>query len=426
MSMLEDESEDTIIVEGARQVGKSYLVNEVLKKLSVPSLSFDLEKDVRLRQQIHDTEDFNDFKALMHDQFGLKENAILFLDEAQECPKLSSYLKSFKEDWQGIKVVLTGSSMNRFFRTDVRIPVGRFRSLCVFCFSFIEFVRFTAGDELADYVKSVPGKIPASRHQLLLNKFDEYLQVGGYPEAVKAFAEGKPFSNITETILFSLSEDFQRKEEYLPELFENVLTTIANNLGSPSKFSHIDATKYNAKRVLSALKLWHIVLEVDPQSLNPLHSAFLPKRYLHDLGVIHLMRSVSVPRISIINTLDPKLRTPLGGLFENSVLLNLLEGESTFKKIGTWKQGKKRDVEVDFVMDIPEENMKIPIECKGAVKIKKNHYGNILHYLNETNQELGVIVSAAPFEEIQLKNRKIINIPVYLCSKDNIRKYLSL
>jgi len=106
---------DVLIIEGARQVGKSYLVNSVLKEISVPFVSFDLEKDGKIRRQIEKTENFEDFKNLMIDQYSLKHNSILFIDEAQESKKLATYVKSMKEDWPQIKVILTGSSMNRFF-----------------------------------------------------------------------------------------------------------------------------------------------------------------------------------------------------------------------------------------------------------------------------------------------------------------------
>jgi len=123
--ILKNDQNNVIIIEGARQVGKSYLVNNVLKSQSMPFISFDLEKDAKLRIAIDRTEDYNDFKMLMIDQYGIKKKSILFLDEAQESKKLAKYVKSFKEDWREVQVILTGSSMNRFFNKETRIPVGR-------------------------------------------------------------------------------------------------------------------------------------------------------------------------------------------------------------------------------------------------------------------------------------------------------------
>jgi predicted AAA+ superfamily ATPase len=415
---------NVIIVEGARQVGKSYLVNHVLQSQPLPYFAYDLEKEKKLRRQIDETEDFPDFQALMYDQYGLTNGSILFFDEAQESKNLANYVKSFKEDWPEIRVILTGSSMNRFFSHDTRIPVGRTRSITVFSFSFSEFVQYIKGDDLADFLRSAPEKVPVSRHQLLLDLFDRYMKMGGYPEAVIAYKNEKSYFDIIDEVMAGLEEDFKRKEEYEPELFRNIVQGVANNIGSPSKFTHFDTTKYRARKVIEAMKGWHIVLEVEHYSFDPQRSNFLPKRYLHDIGVVNRKRSLAVPSVSILETLNQVLRIPLGGLFENAVLLNLVKGESARFSVGTWKKGGNTDIEVDFVMDIPEYNVKIPIECKAALKLKSKHYKNIIHYLRLTGQDFGVVVSAAPLETIvEADHITIMNIPVYLAGKENIKEY---
>lgn len=415
-----------IIVEGARQVGKTYAVNRVLESRNETVLSFDLEKSLVLRRQIDDTEDFEDFKMLMRDQYGLKEKSILFFDEAQESKRLSKYVKSFKEDFPGIRVILTGSSMNRFFSKDVRIPVGRFRSLCVFGFSFTEFVEYIRGEELADYIRSSPEKVPKSRHDLFIGLYDDYMKVGGYPEAVIAYAENGRWMNVIDEIMASLEEDFERKEEYQPQIFRDAVVAISNHIGSPSKYTHFNTTKYYAKSIITALRKWHIALEVKQRPINPdKGGVFLPKRYLHDIGVVNRRRSLPVPGISLLSTLDPLLRTPIGGLFENSLLIQLLAGESGAHSITTWKMGNKNDIEVDFVYDSQKLGMMVPIECKATLRVKKKHYKNILRYLELTHQKYGILVSAAPFEILKNDSKTVINLPIYLASKHSIEKYIS-
>lgn len=422
--LTEPSHRDVIVVEGARQVGKSYMVNRVLESQSLPYRSFDLEKEEKLRRQIDASEDFADFLALMVDQYGVKRGSILFLDEAQESKKLAHYVKSFKEDWPEVRVILTGSSMNRFFSEDTRIPVGRTRSITVFCFSFSEFVEYIKGEDPADFLRSAPDDVPFSRHRLLLELFDRYMVVGGYPEAVIAYKNGVPYFEIIDEIMAGLEEDFQRKEEYDPELFRNVLQGVANHIGSPSKYSHFDTTKYRAGKVTEAMKGWHIVLEVEHHSFDPQRSNFLPKRYLHDIGVVNRKRSLAVPSVSILDTIDPLMRIPLGGLFENAVLLNLMAGESARFEVGTWKQGKSADIEVDFIMDAPELGVKIPIECKAALTLKSKHYKNILHYLRLTGQKFGVVVSAATLQRLLIDDHIVImNVPIYLANKENLKTY---
>ncbi|MBD3419333.1 MAG: AAA family ATPase [Chitinivibrionales bacterium] len=415
---------ETLIIEGARQVGKSYLVSSALSDCGVPFKSFDLEKEPRLLGHINQTTSFADFRQLMEDRYDIKPGTILFIDEAQEAPVLAKYIKSFKEDWPDVKVLLSGSSMSRLFDTPVRIPVGRMRSMCVFGFSFSEFARYIAGDDLADFLNSAPEKIEPSRHDYLLELFDHYCKVGGYPEAVKAFKNNESFMEIIENIYFSLADDFRRKEEYQPALFDNTVTAIANYIGMPFKLTAIDTTKYRAKHILEALNAWHLAIEVRQHALDPTHSSFLPKRYLHDIGVCNMKRSIAAPSLSLLNTIDPLLRKPLGGLFENALAISLYNGESASKSIGTWKKSSGNVIEVDFILDYPEKGVKIPIECKAALVAKKKHCTNVRHYLENTGQRFGIVASAAPLACIMDTGcRHIINIPIYLCSKENIRTY---
>jgi predicted AAA+ superfamily ATPase len=416
---------EVILVEGARQVGKSYMVSQVLQGLERPVVAIDLEKDRKTARMIDKTVDFEDFRTLMRDRCGLnEEKGILFLDEAQECPVLARYVKSFKEDWHGVRVVLTGSSMNRLFKPGTRIPVGRTRSLSVLPFSFSEFLRCMGHIELADFVKTAPVSIPASRHEHLLGLYDRYLHIGGYPEAVKALAEGQMGEPVIDEIMGLLQDDFARHEAYEPALFEETLRAVANHVGSPSKYTHINTTKYHAKKVLAAMKAWHLVLEVRTQALDPQHSDFLPKRYLHDLGVVNRLRTMAIPSVSLLRTLDAALRTPLGGLFENAVLLGLLEGESAKKQVGTWRKGAKSAVEVDFVLDAVALGMKIPIECKAALAVRRRHVGGVTEYLRSTHQHFGIVVSAAPLEVIRDGDaHAVLNIPIYLAMRANILHY---
>lgn len=424
--LLDQRQTDVIVVEGARQVGKSTLVNQVLADMDRPSIAIDLEKDRKTARLIDKTVDFADFRALMRDRFGLKEDgSILFIDEAQECPALARFVKSFKEDWRGVRVVLTGSSMHRLFEKDTRIPVGRMRSLCVFPFNFSEFLRCLGHIELAELVSTPTESLPPSRHEHLLGLYDRYLHAGGYPEAVKALAAGEAAEPIIDEIMGTMQDDFARKEAYDPSLFEAAIRAVANHVGSPSKYTHLDATKYYAKQIFAALGAWHMLLEVQPQAMDPQHSDFLPKRYLHDPGVVNRYRSMAVPSISILHTLDPLLRTPLGGLFENAVLLSLLEGASAKKKVGTWRKDAKSAIEVDFVMDAVELGLNVPIECKATLAVRRRHADSVVDYLRTTRQPIGILVTASPFEVIYRGDSCcVLNVPAYLANRGNLLRYI--
>ncbi len=410
-----------ILLEGARQVGKSYLINRILSEIDCRTVSFDLEKDRGFRRALDTTESFDDFKALLKLKHGVRDGDLLFIDEAQESRKLAGYIKSFKEDWPELRVVLTGSSMNRLFDADTRLPVGRTRSFCLFGFSFSEFVECIHGEEAAAFLRSAPMQIEPSVHEMMLELYDRYLEIGGYPEVVLSAKRGEDFRAVAEEIIFVQEEDFARKEAYDPELFRMSLRAVANHVGSPSKLTQWDTTKYRARQVIQALKSWHLLLEVEVCSLNPERDGFLPKRYLHDIGLVNRFRSIAAPPVSLLNTVAPAARTPLGGLFENAVLINLLSGQSAYAEIGTWKQGSQSSRKVDFVLQ--KGSHRIPIECKAALRLKQAHTSNVLAYLQAAQQPIGFVVSAAPLEIIERKGHRMVNLPVYLASRQNIETF---
>jgi hypothetical protein len=127
----------------------------------------------------------------------------------------------------------------------------------------------------------------------------------------------------------------------------------------------------------------------------------------------------------MLTTLNPELRTPLGGLFENAALINLLHGKPAKKTIFTWKKDSKTNIEVDFVLNSKELKQKIPIECKAALVLKRKHFTNLLHYLRLGKHKLGVLISAAPLQVVSFDDGiNIINIPIYLATEKNIRRYV--
>jgi hypothetical protein len=73
----------------------------------------------------------------------------------------------------------------------------------------------------------------------------------------------------------------------------------------------------------------------------------------------------------MLNTIDSLIRTPLGDLFENAFLIQLLSGESSYFNVGTWKKNSQTDIEVDYIFDISELQIKLPDECKATLETKR-------------------------------------------------------
>ena len=120
-------------------------------------------------------------------------------------------------------------------------------------------------------------------------------------------------------------------------LFIDAIKAVSGNIGYPFKKTHISRNDYDASAVLSLLKQWYIILEIAQKGSAQTEINFHPKEYLYDLGVLRMFRELTIPKISAVNTLNEKLRIPLGGLIENAILLNMLEGKGGFYEISGWK-----------------------------------------------------------------------------------------
>lgn len=139
---------------------------------------------------------------------------------------------------------------------------------------------------------------------------------------------------------------------------------------------------------------------------------FAPKRYLYDLGVLRLVRETVLPKLSVIHTLDERLRTPIGGLIENAVLLQLLAGSGGLRLLSGWKKNHKEPIEVDFV--IKREGVPTPVEVKATLKANNRHCKNIVHYCNLLGLKHGVSLSLDRCQTFKIDNVTINSYPAYL------------
>ncbi len=406
---------EVIIIEGARQVGKTYLCHSVLKKLN-DVIQFNLEESPDIKFAIDRTQTFQEFQDYLKSKFNFssEQTAVLFIDEAQESKQLGSYVRFMKEKWQKTKCILTGSSMSKLFSEDTRVPVGRIAYFQIHPFSFREFLR--ALEKEKNYDEYLTGEKIATLeiHHDLLKLYDQYLQVGGLPESVFAFARQENHQEKTNFILASQREDFYRKERVKDYLFLDALTYVSNHVGQSGKLSMISPKHHDAKKVLELLKSWHLVYEVNQKGNLPTQS-FHPKWYVYDTGILHILRNVSTPSISIIETLDEVLRTPLGGVLENAFLNSLRLKYSEFN-ISSWKKGHHQAIEVDFILkeqQIEKGITMIPCEVKATMNPSRKHFNAMIHYLKLTKQKFGRLICLAPQSKVNVEGFSFDVTPIY-------------
>lgn len=407
---------DVLLVEGARQTGKTTLVEQALATQRMPIISLNLEKQVRLRGRIDACSEFSEFEEVLTDQLGFDraKRSVLFLDESQESAKLGSFVRFMKESWAKTSVILSGSTLTRLFRPDTRFPVGRIRRLLVTPFCFSEFLSATGKTSLIGPARAMEEGISLSRHQSLLESWDAFLEAGGLPAVVMQFASQGDHKTRRADILADYEEDFRRLfgEKDLP-LVKGCMRSVAHFVGSPSKNSTVmpsagTAVNQRINEIFDRLEQWHLVLRFDQKGPSPEGSYdYHPKRYLFDTGLLKQMRESGFPTLSLLEKRPADIRGPLGGLLDNQLAVEI--ARSGLEPAG-WKKTPSGG-EIDFILKW--KNRAFPLECKAALKLKGSHFRGILDYLDLYGMDTGFTVSGAPFKVISTHGKKIVNIPFY-------------
>lgn len=417
---------NVLLIEGARQVGKSYMVTETLKAYKDRRpVTVNLEEALLIRERIDKCSEFSDFELVLREycDFEPSPGSILFIDEAQESHQLGFFVRFMKEKWEHTTVILTGSSMTRLFGK-ARVPVGRVEYLRVYPYTFDEFLKALDKEHLLQ-TKVYPFQVSEMQHIRLLELYDEYLEVGGLPSVVSSYAKqqsGK-YEQLRQEIYISQKDDFYRKVEGVKShLFEATVKAVARNLASPFKLTSITDNHRDAKLAFEQLALWHIVLLCDQHGVSPT-STYAPKAYLYDVGLAKAMRESSLPKIFLEETTDQSLRTALGGLVENAVYLSLLSGKGFLHAPTGWKKDPKNPVEVDFIYKASKTVL--PIEVKASRRSHKKFTSSLFDYLRIHGLRKGVLVSAAPFKIESVDGIEIVHLPVYYALSSIINDFVS-
>lgn len=411
-----DKNRDAILVKGARQVGKTSLVQHLCS--NHPHCWLDLEKEKAFLRKIDATNTFEEFSDLLaaEKNFIPGQGKILIIDEAQESRLLGGYVRYFKETWENQTVVLLGSLMARLFRSGVRYPVGRTHTIKIYPCTFEEFLLALKEESLLQKIKTWEPKKPLSPpfHQKAMQSFLVYLTIGGLPEVVQWYVDKKKWEEKIKDLAYEYTEDFKRVEgEEKSALFELILKRIAQTLGSPSKLSTIIETNQPGYRLLpdmiNLLENWMLVFKIETETpAVPGISRIPPKRYLFDHGIRQIFSPVPL-RIPEVFGEEARLdSTYLGGIFENAVLCEIKPWET--QKTVVWRKAVNSS-EIDFLFT--KNKTIIPIEVKVTAKINRRHFSSLFEYLNFSGGKLGLLVSAGGGGIYSEKEKSIYQTPFY-------------
>ncbi len=412
-----------LILKGARQVGKTYLLKQFGKENydGVAYFNFDHDKDLyNLFVNTKDPKRILEQLAFIYGKAILPGKTLIIFDEIQECPNALNSLKYFQEEANEYHLVCAGSLLGiRLSHTS--FPVGKVEFLNMYPMSFTEFLKADNCENLVKYMDSINKieTIPEIFSNQLEEKLKAYFIIGGMPEAVYSWVNDKDIeqvNQIQENILKAYESDFSKHTQNSEA---NKISLIWNSIPSQlakenKKFLYqvvkegARAREYeNALNWLNDANLIYKIYNVKKPDfpLKAYHDLSSFKIYMNDVGLLRKMANLD-SRIVIEGN---KLFEEFKGAFAENYVLNMLN--VIFDNTPNYFTFDRH--EIDFI--IQNKNEIIPIEVKSGNAVNSNS----LTKYNEKYKPTKTI-------RLSLNNLKqdgnILNIPLYLL--ENINKLI--
>jgi predicted AAA+ superfamily ATPase len=409
-----------LLVRGARQVGKSYVV-EKFGKIHFDNLitiNFEFAPHfISCFETVDPSKIVRAIEAITGESIR-PGNTLLFLDELQDCPKALLSLRYFKEKMPELHVIAAGSLLEFALNADeFRKPVGRIQSLYMKPFSFKEFLMASGDHKLLEYLASIrlPEKIETAVHEVLLEKCREYFVLGGMPEVVNYYTQQKKYYGsevIQATILEYYEKDFPK---YNKKINFHLLKTIFNRapslVGKRVKFSEIDPNVQarDQKPALTALFHAGLIYPVYHSSASglSLNATLNEKRFKMLFLDVGLLEHAS--RIGMHTLLHEDLiLLNQGALAEQFVGQELIAYSKNYEKpeLYFWEREKPgSQAEVDYVLQL--HGQIIPVEVKSGTtgRLRSLHL-----FMEEKKLKIGVRISSQPLSF----HEGILSLPFYM------------
>lgn len=410
-----------LVLRGARQVGKTTLVNEFAKGFEAYlKLNLDNERDASL------FEDYSDLNALIDTIYVLNEKTkkdvptLLFIDEIQNSPKAVAMLRYFYEDAKWLHVITAGSLLESLIDRRISFPVGRVEYLAVHPCSFSEFLNGIGEDFSQNLIETINA---SPVHDRMMQFFKTFTVVGGMPNVIKNYALNRDIlacDKIYDGLLASYSDDVE-KYAHTPssiQTIRHIITHGWNYAASPVTFERFGGSNYRSREVGEAFRtlektmLLELVYPITNTQL-PLLPALRrkPKLIWLDTGIVNFVADI---RAEVFSTAD--IQDAWRGLVaEHIVAQELIASETKVSKHRQyWMRNKKgSSAEVDFV--ITYKGKIIPIEVKSGhnTKLKSLHL-----FMEEAPHDIAVRVWSQPLsiDEVATfsgKKFRLINLPFY-------------
>lgn len=422
-SHLKANSKKILLIDGARQVGKTYIIRHVGQKLFDNFIEINMVEDSLGDRLFANTKTVDDFylqvSMLEGNKMKEKENTLIFIDEIQVYPQLLTLLKFLSQD-NKYTFIASGSLLGVTLSQTTSIPMGSIRKVRMFPLDFEEFLYANGMNEVA--IKAMRSKferleaLDEPMHNKMMDLFRKFLLVGGLPDAVNSYLSEKNIQSVRELqkeihdyyAADASKYDEERKlmirriYDLIPSFMESkkkrvVAQAIENKRGKT--FNHYsDEFEYLISAGI-ALNVQAIATPVFP--LIESSGKNLLKLYLNDVGILTgILYGNNIRAI-----LDDQKSINLGAVYETVVASELIaHGHNLFY------YDNRSKGEVDYLIDDYSSLSVVPVEVKSGKDYTIHSALNTFVQNEDYNIKKAYVVSN---ERTVQQNGKIIYIPIY-------------
>ena len=405
---LRAEDDRIMILEGARQIGKSFIIREVGKKLYDNFIEINFAEDdegPKIFKGIGTTEGFYfTLSSVYGEKLDRYENTLIFLDEIQHYPQYLTLLKFFRED-RRLRFIASGSLLGITLRETTSIPVGSIIRKNMYQLDFEEFLIANGfGQEALNTLRTKlmnRESLDESLHDYIMNLFRRYLLVGGLPAAVNEYLDSHNIvkvRNVQENIRSLYEVDATKYEKdsnktllirriynMIPSQLENkkkriIIKDIQNKIGDRFD-NYLEEFEYLISSG-TALKVSAISNPKYPLAESAHKN--LMKLYLNDVGLLTML----LYKNSIRPVISDEDSVNLGSVYESVVAQELkAHGHKLF-----YYDNKQRG-EVDFLIDDYSSTTILPIEVKSGKDYTRHSAMNNLLKVRDYDIASGLVLS---------------------------------
>ncbi len=420
-----------LVIRGARQVGKTSAVNLFAEDSFKTYIYINLEQedDLALFSRMNPVRELIQAIQLKFNKKVIPGNTLIFIDEIQNSSIAMNQLRYFYEEMPDLHVAAAGSLLEVKMKSEgFSFPVGRVEYCYMHPVTFEEYLSAMKETESLDYINSVrpEKKIPVEIHNTLMKKYQEYLLVGGMPEAVAGYEDSKSLIDIDpvyESILTGFKDDVLKyasiaKAKYLQYLVEHA----SKYIGLPVKYENFGGSGFRSREMSEAFDVLEKAMVISRvyasassqlPMVNNLRKS--PKLLYLDTGLVNYQVGL---RTEIMNIKD--INAVYHGQLSEQIVGQALLSQATRKNINLsyWFREQKGSIsEIDYL--ISSHNRLIPVEVKSG---KSGTLRSLHNFIDESKNDFAVRIYSGMMgiEKILTPRNKqytLFSIPFYLLQR---------